>query len=147
MKKLLLLLFVVALSVTSSAQSNTKTEKVRKLLEVTGSTSLSKQMIDNIVEMYKQSYSDVQQTFWEEFRKEANAEELQSQIIPIYEKYYTEEELTQLIAFYESPLGRKVVQSLPQILQESMKVGEVWGKVLGERVYKKLVEKGYVKEG
>ena len=147
MKKLLLLLFVVALSATSSAQSNTKTEKVRKLLEVTGSTSLSKQMIDNIVEMYKQSYSDVQQTFWEEFRKEANAEELQSQIIPIYEKYYTEEELTQLIAFYESPLGRKVVQSLPQILQESMKVGEVWGKVLGERVYKKLVEKGYVKEG
>lgn len=147
MKKLLLLLFVVALSATSFAQSNTKTEKVRKLLEVTGSTSLSKQMIDNIVEMYKQSYSDVQQTFWEEFRKEANAEELQSQIIPIYEKYYTEEELTQLIAFYESPLGRKVVQSLPQILQESMKVGEVWGKALGERVYKKLVEKGYVKEG
>lgn len=147
MKKLLLLLFVVALSATSFAQSNTKTEKVRKLLEVTGSTSLSKQMIDNIVEMYRQSYSDVQQTFWEEFRKEANAEELQSQIIPIYEKYYTEEELTQLIAFYESPLGRKVVQSLPQILQESMKVGEVWGKALGERVYKKLVEKGYVKEG
>ena len=96
MKKLLLLLFVVALSVTSSAQSNTKTEKVRKLLKVTGSTSLSKQMIDNIVEMYKQSYSDVQQTFWEEFRKEANVEELQNQIIPIYEKYYTEEELTQL---------------------------------------------------
>lgn len=147
MKKLLLFAFVVVLSSTSFAQTTPKSQKVRKLLEVTGSANLSKQMIDNIVEMYKQSYSDVQQTFWEEFRKEANMEELQNLIIPIYEKYYTEEELTQLIAFYESPLGRKVVQTLPQVMQESMKVGEAWGKAMGERIYKKLVEKGYVKEG
>lgn len=103
--------------------------------------------MDNIVDMYKQSYSEVQQTFWEEFRKEVNMEDLQNLIVPIYEKYYTEEELTQLIAFYESPLGRKVVQSLPPIMQESMKVGEVWGKAMGERIFKRLVEKGYIKEG
>lgn len=147
MKKLLLFAFVVVLSSTSFAQTTPKSQTVRKLLEVTGSANLNKQMIDNIVEMYKGSYSDVQQTFWEEFRKEANMEELQNLIIPIYEKYYTEEELTQLIAFYESPLGRKLIQSLPQVMQESMKVGEAWGKAMGERIYKKLVEKGYVKEG
>jgi uncharacterized protein len=147
MKKLLFLALVVALSSTAFAQSNTKTEKIRKLLEVTGSGKLGIQVINNIVDMYKQSYSEVQQTFWEEFRKEANTDDLVNLIIPIYEKFYTEEEITQLIAFYESPLGKKVVQTLPGIMQESMKVGEAWGKQISERIAKKLIAEGFMKEG
>lgn len=147
MKKLLLLIFVATLSATSFAQTNTKTEKIRKLLEVTGSSKLGMQVLDNIVDMYKRSYAQVDHTFWDEFRKEINAGELVNLVIPIYDKFYTEQELTQLITFYESPLGKKVVQTLPGIMQESMRAGEEWGKQIGEKVVKRLIAEGYTKEG
>lgn len=38
--------------------------------------------------------------------------------IPIYQKYYSLEELQQLCAFYETPLGRKVGRVTPLVTQE-----------------------------
>lgn len=143
MKKLLLLALVVALSSTAFAQSNTKTEKIRKLLVVSGTGELSMQAMKTMVDMYKQSYTHVDQSFWDEFLKEANANTLINLLIPIYDKYYSEEDVTKLIAFYESPIGQKMVKALPGITQESMMAGQEWGKLLSEKVVNRLKEKGY----
>ena len=146
MKKLLFLVFIVALSSTSFAQTNTspKTEKIKKLLVVSGTGELGIQAMKNMVTMFRQSYGNVNEEFWNEFMKEASADELIELMIPIYDKYYTEEDITQLIAFYQSPLGKKMVQVLPGINQESMAAGQEWGKKLGEKVVNRLKEKGYV---
>lgn len=40
--------------------------------------------------------------------------------VPIYRKYYTLDELTQLCAFYETPLGRKVARVTPLVTQEGL---------------------------
>ena len=37
-----------------------------------------------------------------------------------YAKVFTEDELNQLIIFYNSPLGKKITITLPQIVQETM---------------------------
>ncbi len=39
---------------------------------------------------------------------------------PLYDKYYSEEDLRVLIEFYKTPTGQKTVQVMPQLLQESM---------------------------
>ncbi|NEP88512.1 MAG: DUF2059 domain-containing protein [Okeania sp. SIO2C2] len=39
---------------------------------------------------------------------------------PIYDKYFTEEDLQTLIEFYQTPTGRKTIELLPQLFQESM---------------------------
>ena len=55
--------------------------------------------------------------------------------------------IRQLIAFYQSPLGRKISISLPEIQQESVEAGRAWGERLGDRMHeelqKRLTEKGY----
>ena len=61
-------------------------------------------------------------------------------IIPIYEKHFTHEELKQLIAFYESPIGKKLIKVQPQIMMESMAAGEEWGKKLVQKAMEKLRE-------
>lgn len=144
MKKLLLILCVVVLSSTSFAQTNTKTEKLKKLLVVSGTGELGIQAMKNMVSIFKQSYGNVGDEFWNEFLKEVSADELIGLLVPIYDKYYTEEDVTQLIAFYQSPLGKKMVQVLPGINQESMVAGQEWGKRLSEKVVNRLKEKGYV---
>lgn len=146
MKKLLLLAFVVVFSSTSFAQTttNTKTEKIKKLLVVSGTGELGVQAMKNMVTMFKQSYSNVNDEFWNEFMIEVSADELIELLIPIYDKHYTEEDVAQLIVFYQSPLGKKMVQVMPGISQESMAAGQEWGKKMGEKVVNRLKEKGYV---
>ncbi|MEB3283362.1 MAG: DUF2059 domain-containing protein [Lyngbya sp.] len=39
---------------------------------------------------------------------------------PLYDKYFTEEDLRVLIDFYKSPTGQKTIEVMPQLLQESI---------------------------
>ncbi|NET41960.1 DUF2059 domain-containing protein [Okeania sp. SIO2B3] len=39
---------------------------------------------------------------------------------PIYDKYFTEEDLQALIEFYQTPTGRKTIEVMAQLFQESM---------------------------
>lgn len=84
--------------------------------------------------------------FWNDFLKELNSDVLIKMIIPIYDKYYTESEIKQLTEFYQSSLGKKVIATMPVVVQESMQAGQAWGKEIGEKVYNNLKEKGFVKK-
>ena len=46
-------------------------------------------------------------------------------LICIYDKHFSEEELQQLVAFYESPLGKKVASVLPEIDAQAETMQEV----------------------
>lgn len=39
---------------------------------------------------------------------------------PLYDKYYTEEDLQAMINFYKTPTGKKTISVMPQLLQESI---------------------------
>ena len=82
--------------------------------------------------------------FWDDFAKEIKAEDLVNLIIPIYDKYYTEDDIDQLISFYNTPTGKKMIETLPIVTQESMTAGQAWGKLIGEKVIQQLTEKGYL---
>lgn len=41
-------------------------------------------------------------------------------IYPVVDKYYTEDDLRNLIAFYKSPTGRKVLEVMPQMMTDIM---------------------------
>lgn len=70
--------------------------------------------------------------------KEVRTEELVDLIVPVYDRNLSQDDVKELIRFYESQAGKKFVAGLPKITQESMVVGEKWGRQLAERVMKKL---------
>lgn len=49
---------------------------------------------------------------------------LAEQLLPVFAKHFTADELRQLTAFYESPLGRKALAVMPQTLRESKEVAQ-----------------------
>ncbi|MGM8362547.1 DUF2059 domain-containing protein [Flavobacterium sp. ARAG 55.4] len=124
MKKSLLILSFCILSLSANAQSTSKTEKINQLMELMGSGKMAIQMMNQMMESFKSSYSKVNDTFWEDFKKEIKAEDITNMIIPIYDKYYTENDIDQLIAFYNSPIGKKMIATMPQVMQESMVAGQ-----------------------
>jgi hypothetical protein len=146
MKRLSIALLLTAFCFTGYSQAKTKTENIQTLLELTGSGKMGIQAMETMLVSFKQSYPLVPENFWKDFMKEVNADALNKMVIPIYDKYYTESEITQLIAFYQTPLGKKVISTMPQIMQESMLAGQTWGKDIAEKVFNNLKAKGYVKE-
>lgn len=128
-------------------QPNTPQEQkqanIRKLLEITGSGKLGIQVMKQMIDSYRTSMPKVPQKFWDDFMKEADPQQLVELIVPIYDKYLTDEDVKNLIQFYQSPLGKKVIQVLPQITQQSMQAGQKWGAEIGQKVADKLKAEGY----
>jgi hypothetical protein len=136
-------LFLSSLSL--SAQDSTKVKHIRQLMELTGMAKLGSQMMTNIVSTYKQNYPAATSEFWDAFMKEADMSQLFEKVIPVYEQNFTDDDIQQLIAFYQSPVGKKMIDKMPVIMQQSMQIGSEWGKQLSDKVIEKLKQKGYIK--
>jgi hypothetical protein len=143
MKKTILTLLFCGLALTAYSQTPSKNDKIKKMMEQTGVGKLGVQAAKNMMVSLRKAYPNVDERFWDEFEKEMSVDELINLIVPIYAKYYSEEEIDQLISFYNTPIGRKVIETLPQISKESMTAGESWGRQIGEKVIRKLKDKGY----
>ena len=65
----------------------------------------------------------------------------------IYARNFTVDELRELTAFYRSPLGQKVQQKLPTVMQESMAMGARFGQEIsreaGEQMINELRKRGH----
>jgi hypothetical protein len=110
-----------------------------------GTAKVSMQVVSTIFASFKKQLPNVPTEFWDECIKEFSPQEMIDLVAPIYAKYYTEDELVQLIQFYKTPLGKKVIETLPMITQDSYSAGEEWGRKIAEKVQKRLKEKGYLK--
>lgn len=71
-------------------------------------------------------------------------------VATVYARHFTAEELAQIAAFYETPVGRKVIRQMPILLSESMSEAEAVGLKAAEEVMIKLqpeIEKRNLKLG
>lgn len=130
---------LVMLSANLFAQTS-KTDKIKTLMELTGAANLSDQMLNQLTASLGESPPKSATDFVEAFRKELDIPSLMAQLYPIYEKHFTTDELDGLIAFYQTDLGKKVTATLPVIMQESMQIGQAWGKEAAERAMEKIKE-------
>ena len=71
------------------------------------------------------------QLFFERFHSKMDLEALLDTSIPIYDKYFSAEEIKALIKFYETPLGQKTLEVMPKMTPELMNAGKSWGESLG----------------
>ena len=135
-----------AAAAASAASSPEKIGDIRKLISLTGGDQLGQQMMEQMVESFKSSFPQTPADFWSEFLNDSNSKELMELNVPIYDKYLAHDEIKEIIKFYESPTGQKLIKVLPQISQESYVSGEKWGYELGMKVREKLIKGGFLKE-
>ncbi|MBW4612409.1 MAG: DUF2059 domain-containing protein [Desmonostoc vinosum HA7617-LM4] len=134
---------------TTAPASNTedpeKINNIKKLLEITGSRNLFQKITSQLIGTMKTEYPDVPQKFWDSFIAELKPDDMINEIIPIYSKYYTNEEIKQIIQFYQTPVGKKTITILPQLSSESAAIGVRYGKEAAQRAIQKLEAEGYIR--
>jgi|SoiMethySBSTD1v2_1073268.scaffolds.fasta_scaffold731537_2 hypothetical protein len=118
----------------------------RKLAELTGMADIGDQMISMMAPQISTLVARANPG------KEAEAAELFDKImIPamrealpemvdgaakIYARHFTATELTDLVAFYETPLGRKLIASQPTLLAEAGQMGQQWAASVTQKVFR-----------
>lgn len=169
MKKLLpLVLFgsLIAASPAPAAEAVSATKKadIEQLVTMTGALrigdQMSRAMVLQMTRALKRARPDIPQDVLDAVREEVNRAVTESLNAPggfmditvgIYDKYYTDAEIRQLIAFYQTPVGQKSIRILPTIMQDSILAGQVWGRSLipqvQRRVLQRLRQMGYVLDG
>lgn len=50
--------------------------------------------------------------------------EMEAEMTVLYSRFFTADELKQMAAYYRSPLGSKSLQVMPQVMAESMAIGQ-----------------------
>ena len=110
---------------------------VKQLMQKVGAGDMSVQMMNQMIPALKQMIPDAPETFWTDFVAELDAGEMEDLIIPIYQKYLTEEDVVAINSFYDSLAGMKLISVQPKIMQESMIIGQQWGQEIAARVIAK----------
>src|SRR5262249_28712636 len=67
-------------------------------------------------------------------------DDLMDQIAPLYARHFTGDELRQLAAFYRTPVGQKILQTLPVLMQESGTIGQNWGRTIAGELQSQINE-------
>jgi hypothetical protein len=144
----LLLVVSVAQADTTAASAKidpAKEKDIRALLELTGAAKLGTMIIDQMFEPMKKMQPNLPAEFWTDLKKEMRPDELIDLVVPIYDRQLTDGEIRDLIKFYNTPTGKKLVKVMPQLTQDSMAVGKQWGAQLGARIMKRIQERGQAK--
>ena len=124
----------------AAASAATPEDLARKLIELTGGGSLGKQVMGQMLDMFRTSNPSLPDEFWTEVMASVDEDELVDLAVPIYVKNLTVDEMQAAIDFYSTPHGRSLVSKLPVIMQESMTAGQKWGEQLGRQIYEKITK-------
>lgn len=149
MKKNLLLLawcavMMSALPLAACAQAPTEEykETLHKMLTVSGGFAAADAMVPQTIDMLRQN-SDIPEDFLKELSTAMTKKFINRMteiLAPIYQKHLTLKDLKDIIAFYDSPVGRKLATTTPLISQESMQVGQQLGMEIVTDIQKALKE-------
>ena len=131
------------------AISQAKQTLIKELLKITGSGKNAGQMIDGIVRselpklvsavlknapfldsdrpeiqnQFKEIVSRMAVKYRDRVIKEIDTNQLIEQVsYLVYDKYFTETELRDVISFYTSPTGKKAIAMMPQIFDDSSRL-------------------------
>ncbi len=96
----------LSLHLPSALAEPATTDSVKQLMETTGSTQMSRQIVQQMIPMLKKLVPDAPDDFWDSFMKEINPEQINALVIPIYQKYLNEEDVQKSMRFTKRPPAR-----------------------------------------
>ena len=102
-------------------------EKEKLIRQVMAHTKEAEQAQERILQALagmKLMMPRVAEKFWDKYRQLISIDELRTRLVIVYDKHYSSEELSELLKFYDSPLGKKMSDEAIPILRESMDIAQ-----------------------
>jgi hypothetical protein len=139
------LLFAAALAQPAASQqqspaSDEARAAARELMEASGASVQFDQVIpvltghltQTFVQLAPDRAREIREVMGELVKRFSQRKtELIDEVAVIYAQRMTTEDMREVAKFYRSGAGRRLVEAQPQILRQSMSVGQAWGQRIG----------------
>jgi hypothetical protein len=121
----------------------------KQLIAVTGATAVFNPLIAGVVEQAKllflQQNPDLAKDLNEVAAKirtdlQPRFSEISNEVALLYAQNFTEQELKDILAFYKSPAGKKLLETQPKVIDSSMQFAQNWANKLSDEVIQKMRE-------
>ena len=132
-----LIVLTLVFSFGVSATENSFHDSVEKLLLLMKQDQILNQTFEQIKPMVLQQFqqmniSKIQSLIIDKYmskifdvmKDEMSWDKKKEDYIQIYMSVYTEEEVQELITFYQSPIGQKMIEKMPMLIQQSMVISQ-----------------------
>jgi hypothetical protein len=136
-----------SLSQTSRSGIGTDTAKIVLIRQVIAATRAADQAVlamETGLPAQRASNPRIPAVFWDRFAERARSRrsEFVELLVPIYDQRFSPAELRDLLAFYQSPLGQRLLEVQPDLTRDAMLAGQKWGMRLGAEIGQELAAEG-----
>lgn len=123
------------------------TATAKELIKVTGANGLFNPLIAGVVEQAKILFLQQDPSLAKDLNEIAaklrtdlapRMSELDDEVARLYTADFTEQELKEILVFYKSPTGQKLLAKQPQVIDNSMKFAQTWANKLSDQVIAKM---------
>ena len=148
MKFKFLFLFLLSFSFIN-AQNDSFSNDIRHFIEINGTMGQYNTAVGELTSMLKDQYStaNVKEADWLEIQNVAvnSLEGLSDDLVIVYKKYFTQEEIKALNKMYDTKVAQKFINNVISISNASQDASIVWSRSLYNKITDILHEKGYSK--
>ena len=123
------------------------TASAKELITITGTTALFSPLIAGVVEQAKILYLQQNPALSKDLNEIATQmradlqprfSEINEEVARLYAANFTEQELKDILAFYKTTAGKKLLAEQPKIIDSSMKFAQDWANNLSDQVIAKM---------
>jgi hypothetical protein len=119
----------------------------KQLIETTGATAIFNPLIAGVVEQAKLLYLQQNPGLAKDLNEVAlkirtnlqpRFSELTNEVAKLYASNFTEKELKDILVFYQSPAGKKLLTVQPRVIDSSMAFAQDWANKLSDEVIRTM---------
>jgi hypothetical protein len=115
---------------------------IRHLLKLSKASESGEMILDGMVASLKRSMQSVPESFWKELPRKELLRDFENELVAIYAKHLTLEEIQGITKFYESPLGKSALEKMRSIAMESSGAGQEFSSTVLRWVMDEAEKKG-----
>jgi hypothetical protein len=124
-------------------------QTARDVIKLTGATTLFVPLIPGVIEQAKNLFLQQNPGLGKDLNEitlqmrtdlAPRFEELNTEVAKLYATHFTEAELKELLAFYKSPVGAKLISEQPKIGEEGLRFAQDWANQLSDKVIARMRE-------
>jgi len=119
----------------------------KEIVNTTGTTLLFSPLVSGVIEQAKNLFLQQNPSLSKDLGDVSNQlrtdltprlEELNNEVARLYATRFTEAELKDILAFYKTEAGKKMLTEQPVVVENSMKFAQDWANKLSEEVMAKM---------
>jgi hypothetical protein len=111
--------------------------QTRQLLDLMDYKKIEQSNWSQMIAMNKQAAPFIPNDVWTDVQTNVDSIDYPTLLQPIYAKYLSQDDAAKALVFYQTPAGKRVLQSMPPMLGESVQAAQQKGRQVGRDAIEK----------